>query len=101
MHYAYIGSFNTLLGSSLYNVQNSTEGYNKINNWPLNFLRTGHYLPSYGYVYYRTAFGYWWSDTSNSATNGRSLSTYPAAVYPEYNGYRGYGFAIRCVVREG
>jgi len=101
LHYAYIGSFNTLLGSSLYNVANSTEGYNKINNWPLNFLRTGYYSRSYGYIDARVTNGHWWSTTSGSATYGRYLDTSPSDVTPQRNYYRGYGFAVRCVVREG
>ncbi len=67
----------------------------------LNFLRTGYYDRSDGYIGNRTAYGYWWSDASNSATGGHTLATYPTAVYPQNYHYRGYGFAIRCVVREG
>ena len=94
-------SFANLLGSGLYNVQNSTEGYNKINNWPLNFLRTGYYYRSGGYISGRVAGGVWWSTTAGSATLGHLLSTYPTSVFPQNNYYRGYGFAVRCVVREG
>ena len=67
-------------------------------NLSLNFMRTGYY--SYrGYINNRTRYGYWWSTTSLSATNGRSLYTHPGNVYPQYNSYRGNGFAIRCTIR--
>lgn len=67
----------------------------------LNFLRTGLYYRSLGNIGSRTANGYWWSDTSFSATNGRFLRTYPTGVISQSNDYHGYGFAVRCVVREG
>lgn len=67
----------------------------------LSFLRTGGYYRSGGNVNYRTTGGYWWSATSGSAAIGRYLFTYPTFVDPQYGSYRGYGFAIRCVVREG
>ncbi len=82
-------------------MQNSTEGYNKINNWPLNFLRTGSYHRSNGGIVNRTVHGVWWSDTGSLATLGRTLHTGPTYVSPQNGNYRGYGFAIRCVVREG
>ena len=66
-----------------------------------NFLRTGLYGPSYGFINVRVAAGYWWSTTTGSATNGHSLGTNPTIVDPQNSNYRGYGFAVRCVVREG
>ena len=82
------------------NVQNSTEGYNKINNWPLNFLRTGYYNRSYGNIHIRTSDGLWWSVANYSNINARRLNTYPSGIVPNGNGSRGTGFAVRCVVRE-
>ena len=66
-----------------------------------NFLRTGYYYRSGGYIYVRVTYGYWWSTTAGSATYGHYLSTAPTTVLPQDNDYRGYGFAVRCVVREG
>ena len=66
-----------------------------------NFLRTGHFSRSYGYIYDRVTDGGWWSTTAGSATFGHYLRTYPTNVDPQGNYYRGYGFAVRCVVREG
>ena len=71
--------------------------YNRINEWPLQFLRTGHYGRSYGYLNERTTDGHWWSGTAGSATNGRLLNTWTGNVYAQYNLFRGYGFALRCV----
>ena len=42
-----------------------TPNYNRINEWPLQFLRTGIYRRSYGYLRGRTTDGYWWSGTAN------------------------------------
>ncbi len=67
----------------------------------LNFLRTGRYGRSYGYILERVARGYWWSTTAGSAAYGHYLSTGPTYVNPQGNDYRGYGLAVRCVVREG
>ena len=77
----------------------NTPNYNRINEWPLQFLRTGYYSRSYGLLASRTTGGYWWSDTAGSATGGRYLATNTGNVYAQYNGWRGYGFALRCVAR--
>ena len=67
------------------------------NSWPLQFLRTGLYRHSYGYLHARTADGYWWAGTAGSATHGRYLSTWPGNVYAQINTFRGAGFVLRCV----
>lgn len=66
-----------------------------------NFLRTGYYFHSYGNIDVRVTYGLWWSTTAGSATGGHYLVTHPTYVVPQDNYYRGYGFAVRCVVREG
>ena len=65
-----------------------------------NFLRTGLYGPSYGFINVRVAAGYWWSTTAGSDVYGHYLATSPTYVNPQGNYYRGYGVAVRCVVRE-
>ncbi len=96
------GSFANLLGATLYNVQNSTEGYNKINNWPLNFLRTGGYNRSLGYIDSKALTAHWWMSTSGTtSTYARYMRAIPSNVYSQDNYLRGPGFAIRCVTREG
>ena len=77
----------------------NTPNYNRINEWPLQFLRTGYYYRSYGYLASRTTSGNWWSATAGSATNGRYLGTDTGYVYAQNNHWRGYGFALRCVAR--
>jgi len=69
--------------------------------WPLNFLRTGYYNRSDGNVNVRVTRGFWWSTTAGSNAYGLNLATNPTVVDPQNNYYRGYGFAVRCVVREG
>ncbi len=68
------------------------------NYWPLQFLRTGNYYRSYGYLYVRMTNGRWWSGTAGSTTYGRNLGTWAGYVYAQSNSFRGYGFALRCVV---
>ena len=65
-----------------------------------NFLRTGGYYRSNGYMDERAAIGLWWSTAAGSATHGHRLYTYPTAVRPQNLYYRGNGIAVRCVVRE-
>ncbi len=71
--------------------------YNRINEWPLQFLRTGLYYRAYGYLDARTTNGLWWSGTAGPATDGRALGTWTGSVYARNNYWRGYGFALRCV----
>ena len=71
-----------------------------VKSWPLQFLRTGYYRRSYGYLNARTANGIWWSDTAGSATNGRNLNTNTGNVNAQNSYFRGYGFALRCVSKE-
>ena len=73
----------------------STPNYNRINEWPLQFLRTGYYDLSYGYLHARTTDGLWWSDTAGSATYGRNLGTHTGGVHAQDNYFRGHGFALR------
>ena len=68
------------------------------NSWPLQFLRTGYYDRSYGYLDGRTMIGDWWSSVAGSATYGRHLSTWIGNVDTRRNNIRGYGFALREVV---
>ena len=73
--------------------------YNRINEWPLQFLRTGYYDRSYGHLASRTTAGFWWSATAGSATYGRYLGTWTGNVVAQYNTFRGAGFALRCTGR--
>jgi len=77
----------------------SVANYNRINEWPLQFLRTGHYGRSYGCLYARTTNGHWWSGTAGSATYGHYLDTWAGNVHAQNNHFRGLGFALRCVAR--
>ncbi len=78
----------------------SVANYNRINEWPLQFLRTGLYYRSYGYLNGRTTDGNWWSGTAGSATYGRHLATWTGTVYAQGNHFRGNGFALRCEGRN-
>ncbi len=75
----------------------STPNYNRINEWPLQFLRTGLYHRSYGYLDGRTTGGFWWSGTAGSATHGRTLYAWAGNVYAQNNHFRGFGIALRGV----
>ena len=66
-----------------------------------NFLRTGMYNWVNGVISYRSSGGYWWSDIANVNSFSSRLLTDQTNVIPQSSHYRGYGFAIRCVTREG
>ena len=70
------------------------------NYWPLQFLRTGYYYRSYGYLRERTMNGSWWSTTAGSAINGRYLSTWTGNVYAQNTNFRGLGIALRCIAHQ-
>ena len=70
------------------------------NLWPLQFLRTGYYNRSYGYLHVRTTSGLWWSATAGSATGGRHLNTWTGGVGAQDRNFRGYGFALRGVANQ-
>ncbi len=78
----------------------SVANYNRINEWPLQFLRTGYYHRSYGYLTARTVNGIWWSSTAGSATYGRRLNTWTGNVHAQTNSFRGAGFAPCCEGRN-
>ena len=67
----------------------------------LNFLRTGFHGASVGHIHSRLSNAGWWAMTAGSASSGYGLSTGPTESIPWYHHIRGYGFAIRCVTREG
>ena len=66
-----------------------------------NFLRTGMYNWVNGVISYRSSGGYWWSNIANVNSFSSRLLTDQTNVIPQSSHYRGYGFAIRCVIREG
>jgi len=78
----------------------SVANYNRINEWPLQFLRTGNYRRSYGDLAGLTREGYWWSGTSGPGTHGRRLLTGTGNVGAQGNYWRGLGFALRGVVES-
>ena len=47
--------------------------------------------------YHRGSYGYYWSGSLNSATNGRRLNFNSGGVYPQNSNLRFYGFAVRAV----
>jgi len=66
-----------------------------------NFLRTGSYSRSEGYINNRVAVGYWWLVINHSSTHNYGLVTGSTYILPQNNYFHGLGFAVRCVVREG
>lgn len=86
------------VGESYYN---DPLGWNKISNWPLNFMRTGSYANSRvdfsGFISGYTRFGYWWSSTGGSYL---LVSMSSDGINQSSTYHRGWGLAIRCVVRS-
>ena len=75
----------------------SIANYNRLNEWPLQFMRTARYNRANGYVYLRTSDGYWWTSTTISSIKGYALFTWPSTI--QDSGWRGTGVAIRCGAR--
>ena len=65
----------------------------------LNFMRTGNYLLSSGYIIKRVTDGYWWTNTTRSSTNVFLLNAGSTHALPSHGDARGWGFAIRCTIR--
>ncbi len=66
-----------------------------------NFLRTGQYYRSDGYILAYLTGGHWWLSAVASEINAHHLGTLPTNILTQGNNRRGLGFAIRCVTREG
>lgn len=91
----------------IYVLTNSTHDANRVNSWPLDFMRTGDYTSgsSGGYIGHRTTMGLYHSSASSDYPPSNrytySLLTGSGTVNPqEYDNLRGQGIAIRCVVRS-
>ena len=59
----------------------------------------------YSGVYYSSQLynvgsnGFWWSSTVNSTDVSRYLNLGTSSVIPQNNGYKYYGYAVRCVAQ--
>ena len=69
----------------------------KCNEGSVFYPASGCRNSSSGALSYVGSGGYCWSAVPGSTNYGRYLSFYSAYVYPLYNGYRSYGFAVRPV----
>ena len=76
-----------------------TQGTTVMQISPLSFLRSGRYSYESGSLDTRTSYGSYWSGRSYSITNSYYLSLWSTRLYPQYNYYRGTGFALRCLAR--
>lgn len=62
-------------------------------------MRTGYYGYPVGFAAGITYYGFWWSNTAVSNTQGHELATSQTYVKSAHNDDRGHGFAIRCTIR--
>ena len=98
------GDYWDLLGTS-YGISGeewNLYGGNKATGWPLNFMRTGYYESSHNHSYKN--WGIWWGNTAISSKESNQLfissDVGSAGGTQYYSVSRGYGLAIRCVVRS-
>ena len=91
--------FNTLLGSTNYNVTSSfnPQGLNAIRTAPLYFVRSG--LVDGGTLRDAGVGSHTWSSTISSSTTGYDLRFNSADINPASNANRLYGFSVRCLLR--
>ena len=66
---------------------------------PLAFVYTGYYNYDSGSLLIEGTGGRYWSRTAGSGTGAYGLYFNSSSVNPQYNYYRGYGYALRCVGR--
>ena len=64
---------------------------------PLSFLRSGDFDYASAGQGNRSAAGLYWSLRSANTTYSNYLLFGDTGLVPQYNFYRGYGFAVRCV----
>ena len=94
-------SFTTLFNTS-YSMKNCTSGCEAgqdagaLSN-PLSLLRSGAFYWGGAGLYGRGGYGYYWSLRSADTTYSSGLNFDSTYLNPQYNGYRGQGFAVRCV----
>src|SRR5574344_438170 len=68
-----------------------------VENAPLNFVRTGAYNWSDGYIYYAGERGHYWSNSPFNTISAYYFDLYSSLFYP-YNFYnKGDGFSVRCI----
>ena len=90
-----IGETYKLSGYNIY-------GANQPRHWPLNYMNTGEIYFTEGFTRSRTGSGRWWGMTSSSARGGFGLNITSSNPFLNLSSSaaRGYGKAIRCVVRS-
>ena len=87
------GSFSNLITQTSANT-------NTIVQAPLMFVRGGYVYPG-GYLRNAGSDGNDWSSVGFNNSSAYSLSFDSGRVYPSGNGYRYYGFSVRCVALGG
>ena len=75
----------------------ATGGFNKLRSNPYYFVRSGHISGST--LDHPGVYGYYWSSTVSSSTDAYRLTFNGTDVYPARNGYRYFGWSVRCVAR--
>ncbi len=71
-----------------------------LRNTPLSFPLSGRFNFHTGAVYNVASYGAFWSSTSYSAPYARRLDFVSSNLYPQGNGYKGFGFNVRCAAHS-
>ena len=79
------------------NVGYGTGGFAKITVLPYAFSRFGNVDSTT--MYNVGTYGYWWSSTASSGSNGYFLGLHSSALYPARSSSRLHGFSVRCIAR--
>ena len=85
--------------SGSYGNEGFTNADTPLLSFPLSFLRSGYYGYNTGYLDGRGYSGYFWSSFASSGAYSRNLVFLSTYLNPQRNGYKGLGFAVRCVAR--
>ena len=73
---------------------------NTLHGFPLSLPYSGYVGRTVGSTVDRGAYGYFWSAGANSATTSRALAFRGSYVGPEGDGYKTYGFSVRCFAKQ-
>ena len=85
--------------TTTYNITNNSTGSTKLRQSPLAFVYAGYYDYRSGSLGNVGSYGDYWSRTALSGSSAYDLFFLSSGVFPQYDDYRGFGFALRCVGR--
>ena len=82
-----------------YYIKDDSASNTKLQKAPLSFVISGRYYYSTGSLSDDSSWGIYWSRTATNSTTTYALRFGSVGISPSLFGYRGDGYALRCVAR--